>query len=248
MKNFKISKLIIKIAIIKFNKNYPMYFISKKPIQMLCLLLFFNFTNAQDFFHELEIGKKFSKKNVNYFVDLSWKKEYNSNDWNRIGLNFSLAKSLKNNWTVSSGLENYYVFDPKAINYFEARPWVMISLKSKVLEKLYFTQFFKIEWRHFIFSSKNEYDQYNRLRYRFHFDYLVYDKTTKASIKPGIEWYILKKSSTNERYANSREYYLRCSIESNEREWLFGFKRETFYTTIKPNEEEVNSIFIELKF
>ncbi len=224
-----------------------MYFNLKKPILYAWLLLPFYFTAAQNLFHEIEFGKKIPSQNSNYILDINWKKEYN-NDWNRIGLNFTFINSLKNNWTISSGLDNYYVMDTKAINYFEARPWIMISLKSKVLEKLYFTQFFKAEWRNFFYSSENEYDQYNRLRYRFHFDYLLFDKTNKIFLKPGIEWYILKKSATNERYANSKEYYVRCSIESNEKEWNIGVKREVFFTTIIPNEEKVNSFFVEYKF
>ena len=124
----------------------------------------------------------------------------------------------------------------------------MINLKSKILDNLYLSQFLKTEWRNMFYIETYNYDNYHRMRYRFHFDWLAYNKDKQVSIKPGIEWYLLKNTSNGERYANSKEYYLRFTIEKNEQEWSFGYKRETFLKTIAPNEDKVNTFFFEYKF
>jgi hypothetical protein len=225
-----------------------MFLFSNKSISVYALLLFFNYSTSQELFHEIELGKKITVKDAFFMVDLNWKKEYRNAGWNRIGLNVSFLKPLKNNWNVSGGLENYYVLDSKSTNNYELRPWAMISLKSKISNTLYFSQFFKTEWRNFFYLNTNEYHNYQRLRYRFHFDWIIYKKEKQVSLKPGIEWYLLKNTSNGERFANSKEFYLRCSIEKSGNEWNFGYKRESFYETIQPNSDNVNTLFFEYKF
>lgn len=220
----------------------------KNIFSFLLIVLLSNASISQELFHEIEIGKKFAAKKALFVVDLNWKKEYKNESWNRIGLNFTAIKSLKNNWTVAAGIENYYVIDPNSVNSYEIRPSIMINLKSKILDNLYLSQFLKTEWRNMFYIETYNYDNYHRMRYRFHFDWLAYNKDKQVSIKPGIEWYLLKNTSNGERYANSKEYYLRFTIEKNEQEWSFGYKRETFLKTIAPNEDKVNTFFFEYKF
>lgn len=224
-----------------------MFLFSNKSIPLYALLLFFNFSVSQELFHEVEIGKKISSKNTLFTVDLNWKKEYKNEGWNRIGLNFSTLQPLNKKWNLSGGLENYYVLDSKSTNSFEIRPWVTINLKSKISNNLYFSQFLKTEWRNFFNPNTHGYDNFQRLRYRFHLDWTIYKKEKQISLKPGIEWYLLKKIADGERFANSREFYLRCSFEKAEKEWNFGYKQESFFKAIQ-NSERVNTLFLEYKF
>lgn len=220
----------------------------KKSCFLFFIILTYINSNSQTLFHEIESGKKFEYKNNNYSIDLNWKKDYESKSWNRYGFNLTLNKSLKNNWTIFTGLENYLVVDPKVSNYFEIRPWIMVNLKSKIVSNIYFSQFLKTEWRNFFYDNNYNSDNYFRVRYRFHFDCQVFNKTQKIFIKPGVEWYLLKNISTGERYANSRELYLRFCFEHEKKEWNFGIKNESFFTSIHPEEDNVNTLFLEYKF
>lgn len=225
-----------------------MYIFFKKTSLTFALLFCFYFSTSQELFQEIELGKKITTKKVVVMADLNWKKEYKKEDWNRVGLNISILKSLKNNWNFSGGLDNYYVMDSKSIDSYEIRPWVMIHLKSKINNNLHFSQFLKTEWRNFFYTNTHVYDNSNRLRYRFHFDWTVFNKINSVSLKPGIEFYLLKNISNGERYANSREIYLRCSIEKGKKEWHFGIKQESFFESIHPNAEKANTLFLEYKF
>ncbi len=221
---------------------------SKKLILNIILLFCFHHSDSQEIFHDFEIGKKVKGKKVITTFDFNWKKEYRDENWNRIGLNVSILKALKNNWNLFAGIENYYTIDSKSTNSFEIRPWAMLNLKSKISNKLYFSQFLKTEWRNFYNAESMSFQNYNRLRYRFHFDWTVHSDINTISLKPGVEWYVLKNNFTGERYANSREIYLRCTIEKNQKEWNFGIKQESFLVNTQPNAEKANTLFLEYKF
>ncbi len=226
--------------------------ISKKSLTLLFLSSFiFSSLQAQEVFHEVEIGKKIEgEKSFSYFVDANWKLFYTESGWNRLGINFSTRKDFSNNWSLVGGLDNYYVSDQKTANYFELRPWIQIGLKSKIGRNIYFSQFLKNEWRNYFYNQYYNYENYHRLRYRIHLEIQIptAQKEVNFSIKPGIEWFYLNSPSTGERFANSREYYLRFTKEKLNSEINFGYKFESFYKTYHPNALNANTLFLEYKF
>jgi len=226
--------------------------ISKKSLTLLFLSSFiFSSLQAQEVFHEVEIGKKIEgEKSFSYFVDANWRLFYTESGWNRIGTNFSLRKDLPHNWSLFAGIDNYFVSDAKTANYYELRPWVQVSLKSKISNGIYLTQFLKNEWRNYFYNRYYTYDNYHRLRYRSHIEINLPSskKDVNFSVKPGIEWFFLDNPSTGERFANSREYYLRFSRETTSKELHYGYKFETFYKTYHPNALNANTLFLEYKF
>jgi hypothetical protein len=207
---------------------------------------------SQEIFHEIEVGKKIIKpKGIIYNIYFNWKQDYKDFGWKRFGNNLAINKRFNSNWLATAGLESYYIADKNAPNFLELRPFLMMNLKTKITSRIYFAQFLKTEWRFFFYSNEQGNENYHRLRYRTHFDIMAYSDSTKdisISIKPGIEWYLLHNIANGERYANSREYYLRFSIEKGLKEWNFGYKLETFFKTYNPNSANGNTIFFEYKF
>jgi len=224
----------------------------KKILIIYIFLCSFKNIFSQEIFSEMEVGKKFLKKQDAWInLDFNYKQDYRDFGWKRLGGNISYSKRYYNQWTLTAGNECYTILDKNAPNYFELRPYGLISLRSRITKNLYFAQFFKAEWRFMLYHTQEPNDHYQRLRYRFHLDWMVHNDTIRNktfSIKPGIEWYILKNTSTGERYANSREYYLRFCLEKGEKEWNFGYKIETFFQTIHPNEANAHTLFFEYKF
>ncbi|MHA8067406.1 hypothetical protein V7S76_12100 [Aquirufa sp. ROCK2-A2] len=215
-------------------------------------LLFTYSSQAQEVFVETEAGKQFTTTpNNTFFVEGNWRHILTESGWNRFGLSVWYRKDLKNHWSIAGGLDNYLVSDKKTANYNELRPWAMVSLKSKVTDRLTFHQYVKTEWRHYFYSEYYDYDNYNRLRYRVLLDLdlgKTKNKSVSHAIKPGVEWFLMDNPSTGERYTNSREYSLKYTRSSLNKEWSIAYKFETFYKTFNPNSLNANTFFIEYKF
>lgn len=178
---------------------------------LLFVLLISSKLSSQDsYFQEFDVDADiWTKKNWTISLSGSYQFTYDNSHWNRLGGNASVAWQL-GPWRLLGGYSMHYTFGKPFRNYYELRPWVGLRLSTIVIqEKLWFNQTAKAEWRNFLYSKGEKYDNYERLRYKIDSKYLFkknLEKNTQWYLQAYAEWYLLQNPSSGEVFPNSREF------------------------------------------
>ena len=200
----------------------------------LTLLCGHKLQSQQEFFHELSLEKRLLEEGHWEFTgEVNWKNLYNEPGWRRWGVSFFARRRIES-FNLLGGVKGYYTFNKNITNFFELRPWMAVSYNFALGSRVTVRQRLMAEWRLFYEDREAQREDYRRLRYQLGLDIPLSAEEQEASwtLRPIVEWYIIRDPATFERFPNERDFGLTLIRRfKNEKELSFGYRIEEFYNT-----------------